>query len=435
MRNMSKHLSLSDRTMIERLLVLDYTFAAIAKRLNRSPSTISREVKRYRVFTGRVNPSARNDCAKYYSCLRNNLCGIETHGCFLRCKLCSDINCTEICNEYESLHCDLLDKPPYVCSGCPKQKNCKKEHAYYTAHRANAEYLHTLKESRSGIRTSPDKLIEISELISPLILKGQSINHIISSHADEIGLSEKTLYNYIDRNAFAIKNIDLPKKVVYRQRRPKKVLTKLEYKCRRGRTYEDFKAFTEENPDYEVVEMDTVKGTRYKGKVLLTMIFRKSNFMLIFLMPDGTMKSVQTVFDILTEKLGLKTFRKLFRVILTDNGVEFKDPMSLEYAPNGCQRTRIFFCDPQASWQKPHIEKNHTLIRRILPKGKSFDNLTQEDIRLVCCTINSVAREMFDNKTPFQLFDSKDNKKLLDSLNLKAIPPDKVILKPTLIKH
>ena len=333
------------------------------------------------------------------------------------------------------MHCDLLDKPPYVCSGCPKQKSCKKEHAYYTAHRANAEYLHTLKESRSGIRTSPDRLIEISELISPLILKGQSINHIISSHADEIGLSEKTLYNYIDRNAFSIKNIDLPKKVVYRQRRPKKVLTKLEYKCRRGRTYEDFKAFTEENPDYEVVEMDTVKGTRYKGKVLLTMIFRKSNFMLIYLMPDGTMKSVQTVFDILTEKLGLKTFRKLFKVILTDNGVEFKDPMSLEYAPNGCQRTRIFFCDPQASWQKPHIEKNHTLIRRILPKGKSFDNLTQEDIRLVCCNINSVAREMFDNKTPFQLFDSKDNKKLLDSLNLEAIPPDKVILKPTLIKH
>ena len=52
---MSKHLSLSDRAMIERLLVMDYTFASIAKKLNRSASTISREVKRYRVFTGRVN--------------------------------------------------------------------------------------------------------------------------------------------------------------------------------------------------------------------------------------------------------------------------------------------------------------------------------------------------------------------------------------------
>jgi len=79
----------------------------------------------------------------------------------------------------------------------------------------------------------------------------------------------------------------------------------------------------------------------------------------------------------------------LFKVILTDNGVEFKDPLSLEHTSNGCQRTRIFYCDPQASWQKPHIEKNHTLIRRILPKGKSFDYLTHEDIRLICCHINS----------------------------------------------
>ena len=432
---MSKHLSLSDRSLIERLLVMDYTFASIARILKRSPSTISREVKRYRVFTGRVNPSSENDCARYFSCLKNNLCKGENHSCYTRCKLCSYRKCTEKCNDYESLHCELLDKPPYVCSGCPKQKECRKEHAYYTAHRANAEYLRNLKESRCGIRTSPEKLLEISQIISPLILRGQSINHIMASHGDEIGLSEKTLYNYIDSNVFNIRNIDLPKKVSYRQRRPKKVLTKFEYKCRRGRTYEDFKAFTEEHPDYEVVEMDTVKGTRNKGKVLLTMIFRKSNFMLIFLMPDGTANSVRTVFDMLTEKLGLKTFRKLFKVILTDNGVEFKDPLSLEHTPNGCQRTRIFYCDPQASWQKPHIEKNHTLIRRILPKGKSFDYLTHEDIRSICCHINSFSRELFDNKTPFQLLNSKTYEKLLVSLTLEPVPPDKVTLKPSLVKH
>lgn len=432
---MSKHLSLSDRALIEKLLVMDFTFSAIAKKLNRSPSTISREVKRYRVFTGRVNPSAKNDCTNYFSCVRHNLCKTYVNGCYSRCKLCTEINCVDICPHYEPLHCPLLDKPPYVCSGCPKQKSCKKEHAYYTAHRANAEYLHTLKDSRTGIRVSPERLMEISDIITPLVLKGQSINHIIASHSDEIGLSEKTIYNYIDKNAFSIRNIDLPKKVVYRQRRPKKVLTKMEYRCRRGRSYEDFNAFISEHPDYEIIEMDTVKGTRNKGKVLLTMIFRKSNFMLMFLMPDATMKSVQTVFDVLTQKLGLDVFRKLFKVILTDNGTEFKDPLSLEHAANGCQRTRIFFCDPQASWQKPHIEKNHTLIRRILPKGKSFDSLTNEDIRIVCCHINSVPRGVFDNKTPFQLMTGKNNEKLLASLNLESVPPDKVTLKPTLLKH
>jgi hypothetical protein len=85
--------------------------------------------------------------------------------------------------------------------------------------------------------------LEINDLITPLVQKGQSINHIFSTHADEIGVSEKTIYNYIDMNAFDIKNLDLPKKVKYRQRRPQKILTKLEYQCRKGRTIDDFKSF------------------------------------------------------------------------------------------------------------------------------------------------------------------------------------------------
>ena len=181
--------------------------------------------------------------------------------------------------------------------------------------------------------------------------------------------------------------------------------------------------------------MDTVKGRREKGKVMLTMIFRESSFMLIFLMPDGKQPSVLSVFDYLTDLLGLESFRKLFPVILTDNGVEFKDPESLEHAPNGCQRTRVFFCDPQASWQKPQVENNHKLIRRIRPKHTTFNDLSAEDIRLITCHINSVLRENLNDKTPFELMKPKEHKKLLSLLNLKPIPPDEVILKPELINH
>lgn len=137
--------------------------------------------------------------------------------------------------------------------------------------------------------------MELNDILTPLIAKGQSINHIFASHADEIGLSEKTIYNYIDMNAFQVRNIDLPKKVRYRQRHPHDV----------------------------VMKMDTVKGARGSHKVLLTMILRDTNFMLIFLLPDGTQKSVLAVFDKLTMLLGIETFRKIFPVILTDNGVEF----------------------------------------------------------------------------------------------------------------
>ena len=95
----------------------------------------------------------------------------------------------------------------------------------------------------------------------------------------------------------------------------------------------------------------------------------------------------------------------------------------------------VFFYNPQASWQRPQVENNHRLIRRILPKGTSFNKLTTGDVSLICCHINSVLREQLDNKTPFELMDSADEKKLLSALNLSPIPPDEVILNPKLIKH
>ena len=181
--------------------------------------------------------------------------------------------------------------------------------------------------------------------------------------------------------------------------------------------------------------MDTVKGGREKGKVLLTMIFRKTSFMLIFLMNDGTQDSVIQVFDALTELLGMALFKRLFSVILTDNGVEFKNPNALEHTRTGLIRSHVFFCDPQASWQKPQVENNHRLIRRILPKGTSFNKLSVGDVSLICCHINSVLREQLSDKTPFDLMDSADAKKPLSALNLSPIPPDEVILNPKLIKH
>jgi IS30 family transposase len=315
------------------------------------------------------------------------------------------------------------------------QKRCRLNKAYYTAHRAHAAHQKALREAHCGVRRTPKQLREIAEIIEPLIAKGQSLNHICATHGDELGISERTLYNYIDQNVFKVRNIDLPQKVVYRQRRPKKVLTKLEYQYRQGRTYEDFKSYVEANPDLSIVEMDTVKGGREKGKVFLTMIFRKTSFMLIFLMKDGTQDSVIQVFDTLTELLGVALFKRLFSVVLTDNGVEFKNPNALEHTRTGLIRSHVFFCDPQASWQKPQVENNHRLIRRILPKGAAFNKLTVADVSLICCHINSVLREHLNNKTPFELMESADERKLLSALNLSPIPPDEVILSPKLIKH
>lgn len=116
----------------------------------------------------------------------------------------------------------------------------------------------------------------------------------------------------------------------------------------------------------EVVEMDTVKGVREQGKRLLTMIFRKNNVMLLFLMPDGKAESVKRVFDYLESGLGIEVFRRLFPVILTDNGSEFKkvDELELTTDEDGflIYRTSLYYCDPMASWQKDVSRKTMNLF-------------------------------------------------------------------------
>ena len=432
---MSKHMTLTDRTLIERYIALDYSLAYIAHKLKRSQSTISREIKNHRCFTGRFS-KRKIDCVNRISCLRRNLCPTEfKYSCYEYCKFCTEYSCTTLCKYYVSESCSRLEKSPYVCTRCPEEKSCKRIHAYYSAHRAEQQYLSTLKNCRKGPQASPEELVNINMLIAPLLKKGQSLNHILANHSSEIRFSERTIYNYIDRHALSIKNIDLPKKVKYRLRRTENMLDKFEYRYRKGRCIDDFKAYIEEHPNTSIVEMDTVKGCRKSGKVLLTFIFRENNFMLIFLMDDGTQKSVIDVFEHLNDLLGTALFRKLFPVILTDNGVEFKCPHNLEYDDKGTRRTHIYYCDPQASWQKPHVEKNHVLIRTILPKGTSFKLLTEEDVHLITCHINSVSREMFDNLTPFDLMKADKYKKLLEALALSAIPPDEVCLKPSLLKR
>ena len=431
---MYMHLSLTERALIEKYLAQGFNFSQIAERLGRSRTTISREVKKHRSFA--LTDDFEDRCLRFDNCHRHRVRGVEAcPTCKDLCKFCFKYECHKYCEDYVSTHCNKLDKPPYVCSDCSKAKNCKLNKAFYNSNKAHNAYLKELSGSRRGLHTSPERLEEIESIIYPLIMKGQSLNHILAEHSEEIGLSESTLYNYIDCNAFRIRNIDLPKKVRYRKRRPQRNV-RADYICRRGRSYEDFRAFMEENPDTAYVEMDTVKGARNSlKKTLLTMIFCDTGFMLIFLMDNGSAASVEDVFDMLTAALGLKLFQELFPVILTDNGSEFKRVDQLEYAKNGQRRTRIFYCDPQASWQKPHVEKNHTLIRRILPKGTAFRFLTDEDVKQVTRHINSVAKGVRDNRTSFDLMDKEAHKKLLSALDLTPVSHDDVMLRPSLLKR
>lgn len=429
----NSHLTLTDRCMIERMLTFGYSFKEIGASMNRHPSTISREIRNHREFIQpQTQSKSKSNCANFSTCIQRKVCGNKN--CFKPCKCCNEVSCQKHCKEYSSIYCSLLEKMPYVCNNCTRQEFCHRGHAYYHANKSHAKYLSKLSESRNGVRASDEELQKLDQLVSPLIQKGQSLSHIFASHADDIGYSRRTIYNYIDKSVLSARNIDLPRKVRYRKRKSKPK-EPFPYKYRIGRTYNDFLSYMQQHPDIGTVEMDTVKGTREKGNVLLTMLFVKYDFMLIFLMPSASQECVSEVFDRLTNSLGLALFQKYFAVILTDNGCEFKDVIALEHTNFATERTRIFYCDPMASWQKPHIEKNHEFIRCVLPKGRSLDTFTQDDITLLTNHINSVARDSLDGICPFLAAKDFLGRKIPAVLNLKQIEPDEVLLKPGLLRN
>ena len=145
---------------------------------------------------------------------------------------------------------------------------------------------------------------------------------------------------------------------------------------------------------------------------------------------------MRDAFNTLFETLGEEMFREIFPVLLADNGPEFSNPGSLEFAAGSQERrTRVFYCNPYSSYEKPHVENNHENIRKILPKGTSFDSLTQEDVNLVMSHVNSMRRKEYNDRTAIERFIEKFGEKAFAVLGLKAIDAKDVCLLPGLLKR
>ena len=413
----NKHLTYDEREFIEIGLNQGRNFTEIGKDLNKDRRTVSREILKHRF---RKNPSGFNNS--------KNLCKNRHE--------CKKFDCTKKMECYKEEICYKLTGAPYVCNGCEQKNRCRKIKYYYYSKFANDEYSEKLREARYGIDLSKEEAYELDKLITPLIKeKHQSIAHIYANHPDEIKFSRMTMYNYVDLGVFSFKNINLPRKVKYKKRKEnEKQRKRRETAIRKGRTYEDFKEYIGKNPECSIVEMDTVEGVK-GGKVFLTLLFRKSKFMLVYLMDNKNMECVEEVYRNIKKTLGIESFKKIFEVVLTDNGSEFFNPLSIEKDEQTEEIvSHVFYCDPSASWQKGAIEKNHEYIRYVLPKGSSFDELTQEKTDILMSHINSTSRDSLNGKTPYDATLLMLDEETIKKLGVIKITADEVNLSPKLLK-
>ena len=427
------HLTEQDRHMIANLLDAGLSPLAIAHQLKRAHSTITRELRKHRREDEENQKHKKNFCNRRLICHKRSLCKIPPGNCPGRCSQCKLIECRKYCDEYEEEVCMKLARPPFVCNGCPDLKNCRKRKFFYQAVAAEKAYLDLLHECRKGIDVSEAEIRQYNELIRHGGHNGQSLHHIMSAHKDVFQKCSKSLYNYFNQGIFSLPRGEMPRMCMRKPRKVEKIRHKVDPKCRSGRTLADYEKYCLEHPNIPTVQMDSVIGS-VGGKVLLTLQF-ECGMMLAWLRDTNNSQSVIEYFDLLEQKLGLSRFRRMFPIILTDNGSEFSNPTAIEISPiTGKRRTRIFYCDPNAAWQKGSIENNHTNLRRILVKGCSFTRLTQQDIDLVLSHLNSYIRKSYDDTPAIERFCALFGKDCLDALNLTVIPPDDIILDPKLLK-
>ena len=220
MAKIFKHLTLDDRITILTEIKNNTLLREIARKINKDPTTISKEVKLHRYIkeTKRAIVFATKGyfCQHYESCKTTGLCKLNK--CYSLCKTCRSINCNKICSHYEPYVCKRLKRFPYVCNGCEKNQGCKRTRYYYDTKIANNEYEISLKESRKGINLEEKSFKYLDNVITDGVKKGKSIYSILLNHP-EIKSSERTIYRYIENKYLSITNLDLRNKVKMKPRK------------------------------------------------------------------------------------------------------------------------------------------------------------------------------------------------------------------------
>ena len=429
-KNKGKQFNIEKRAILSRMVAKSNKAKEIGEILNMDPTSISRELKRNRIKTKEVE----NDGTLCNSCFYKRGCSIK--------KVCGSLSCSQRCNgckaiskcwKYAKFTCNKKNRFPFVCNGCPKEGYCPLEHYMYLPDTAEEMARDRLITTREGANLTYEEYeVQDSILRDRVIDKGQSIHHVLVTNRKELDCSEKTLYRRIEKGVYTVKVHHLPRQVSLKKRKYKK---KYEYihdpkVDRTGHLYSDWLIYRYKNGITYYFQMDFLGAPHKSNKEILVLTMKGISFSLLYIIENATQEKIIALFDMIEEEIGIDNFKKLFPAILTDRDTLFDDFSSLEFDKNGELRTKIFFCDPGESNQKPNVENYNAQLRPIFPKHAILNEYSQQELYLAASNLNSRCLNSIDNRTPADLFIEIFGIELMSLLHLKKIPAKEVKLKP-----
>ena len=422
--NAFSHLTLEERRIILTGISNGSTKSAIAKTIGKDRSTVSKEIRLHRTLSHKCKMPL--ECNHYRKCVHGR-------------------QCTPDCPEYSPFRCSRRDRSPGACNGCSNWPRCRFDKYQYSPEYAHMDYRTTLIDSREGVNLTVQEAKQMAAVIAPLLKQGQSPYQIVTNHP-ELGISEKTLYNYIENGVFheiaGITVMDLRRQVSRKlpKKKAKTYKKRTDRKYLEGRTYKDYRSYLSDHPEVFVVQMDTVYNDETNGPFLQTFKFVRAGILLALYRSEKNSASMKEGIDILESILGTESFRRYVHVLLTDRGTEFSAAEAMETSSDGTRRTRVFYCDPMQSGQKGTLENKHIELRYILPKGTDLKELgltCQSSLNLVLSHVNSSPCELLGSKSPLELteFMYQDLYEKLLAFGIHPIDKDQIILKPYLLKQ
>ena len=207
-------------------------------------------------------------------------------------------------------------------------------------------------------------------------------------------VTTQTLYNWVDLGLCNIRNIDLLKKTGWKTHQKK---VREHRKCL-GRSIDERPAIVDSRLEFGHWEGDGIVGKNHKGH-WITLIERKTRMGFVFNVKDKQSFRIVEVINTLEKMFGA-LFPFVFKTITFDNGTEFSNSDLMEKE----RITRIYYAHPYSSWERGSNENWNGMVRRFFPKGTSFDDVQEEDLRRVQNMINNLPRKMFNYKSSREMF-------------------------------
>jgi hypothetical protein len=301
-----------------------------------------------------------------------------------------------------------------VCNTCRKKACCgaKKRHCDFRFADQLAE--NRKRTSRSSPKTSQGGIAAIDEAVSSGVRLGQSLHHIYAGNPSLAGACpERTIRRLAYRGFLSVRPRELRRYATYRHEYAKSAEDPRIWDIRSllGRSFRDYRSSAGAHRRLNVVQFGSAVGMKTDGKAIPAATFPRWNFRFGTLIERGSAESAVNELREGPRRIGPELVGRAFPVRPADN--------ETESSLNGERILRTFNASPHKATDRAECERNHELVRYVLPMGKPLDFLDQAKLDGIFSNINSCVREPKGGRTPYDMAGARFGQGFLDAIGIK----------------